>query len=180
MNNIQQLIEGNSNYLYGLDSIIKHLSDEEYQKQIDSFQSIGAHVRHIVEHYEQFLIGIKTGAVNYDKRLRSRLCETSRQCAMKKIKAIKESLISIGDKDPNCSLTLTACTDGYTSQIANGITTSLSRELLFVQQHAIHHSAQIALLCSICGKNFIDASFYLAPATVQYNRRGQQEEKLPA
>ena len=42
---------------------------------------VGAHLRHVIEHYQRFLIGTRDGEVNYDARQRDMRIATDRNLA---------------------------------------------------------------------------------------------------
>lgn len=177
MKNIDKLIQGNVQCLLQLTTVISSLPSKEYQCQVHSFQGVGVHVRHIAEHYEQFFSGLTAGRINYDERPRNYIYEVNQEAAIQKLKALNDQLLGLSSYDSASRIQLTACTDGRYSLVAEGVETSVERELLFVYQHAIHHCAQIAILVSLLGKP-VGSVFGLAPATLKYQK--EQAGNSPA
>ncbi len=167
MTNITKLVEANHQCLSQLLSVVQGLSPDQY-RQVQVVSGTGAHVRHIIEHYDIFLKSLSSGTVIYDIRERDRTCEINQLIAVKKITLIKDTLSLLSQKNTSQPLLLNACIDGKNNHIAVNIKTSVERELLFVHQHAIHHCAQIKLLLN-ASKIKCEEEFGLAPATLKFN-----------
>ncbi|WP_257264990.1 DinB family protein [Endozoicomonas sp. ONNA2] len=137
----------NEQLLSELIRAIARLPANNYQKSAvpDSSQTIGAHVRHIIEFYQCFLSGLESRYINYDNRNRDPECERNVSSAVGALLSIKERLVKLTkNASGEIHLTLNASTD------ANGTVvkaeTSVIRELLFLQCHTTHHLAIINLL----------------------------------
>lgn len=125
--------------------------------------SIGQHVRHTLEFYQCLFEA--TDSVNYDKRQRNILIESSPRHATTIIENIIELLNNIEvDKD---LISIAELPEVSTKPIS--VSSSLSRELLYVLEHAIHHMALIRILIKDEQADFdLEDSFGVAYSTLAY------------
>ncbi len=129
---------------------------------------VGAHLRHIIEHYEALLMPAQRGAVDYDGRPRDRELERSTRLARQRIVALQQRL---------ASCTGLACDEpvrvrgqgGLAGEFVFGVGSTIGRELVFVASHAIHHFALLQAHCKQFGI-YISTDFGKAPATVAHQR----------
>jgi len=147
----------------GLD-LLELLTDKHYLQGFKpAFQStIGAHFRHILEHYRCLLKQIECGVFCYDERERDQSLEQDRVYA---IKTIKSLLLGLQNFELN------AFSQNYTikdQQIYETVSTNLERELLFLQSHSVHHYAIIAAMTRLIGERPAE-SFGVAFATRTFN-----------
>ena len=137
----------NDEALAELEYLVRTISKSHYQASLSSrSSSIGTHVRHIIEFYQCLFQGLSTGWVNYDKRERKHSLESSPEEAMKHLEIIR---MKFGTIEENTVVTLSACTGPDGREISTS--SSVLRELLFLQSHTIHHLAVIALLLERTG-----------------------------
>ena len=132
----------NFNELEELEVLVRKLPATHYVQPFSKNCSpVGSHIRHIIEFYQSFLLGLELGTVNYDERPRDPELEASPGKALEQLAVIKRQLCLL-DNDSR-PLSLTACSGSETS-----ITTisNTERELLFLQSHTSHHKAIISLL----------------------------------
>lgn len=129
--------------------------------------SVGQHVRHTLEFY-QCLFSADV-AVNYDNRKRDILIESSPNHAI-----VITDMIIASVKDLNAGAPLKLLADMPTvSEQPLAVSSSLSRELLYVLEHAIHHMALIRILIKDENAEFeLHDSFGVAYSTLAY--RGQK------
>ncbi|WP_257283592.1 DinB family protein [Endozoicomonas sp. SESOKO1] len=169
----QNACQCNEQLLSELIQVIKRLSSNNYQKPAttDGRQTIGAHVRHIIEFYQCFLSGLDSRSINYDNRNRDPECERNVSSAVDALLIIKERLVKLTKNTSNeINLTLNACTD--TNGSVSTAETSVVRELLFLQCHTTHHMAIINLLLQQPGL-LPPKNFGVATSTLIYQK--QQE-----
>jgi hypothetical protein len=148
-----------------LTSVLSQLNNEEYAERLPvlSDNTIGKHVRHVLEFYDLLLTSYTTGELNYDRRRRDLVLEMDVATAVERIERIMDAVAS---SDLNRPLKLEA-------DLAEGfpvaITSSFDREILYNLEHAIHHMAliQIALNDSFTHV-VLPAHFGVAYSTVQY------------
>src|SRR5215203_2345458 len=124
--------------------------------------SIGAHVRHCLDHVSAFLDGIPAGRVSYDHRARGTEAETVRSAAFARIRALTQAVL---DLDPHVMcrgvrLQVRLDTRGTCTEVQS----TVARELAFVFNHTIHHNATMALLLAEGGTE-LPGRFGMAPST---------------
>ena len=177
---IDTIAAGNAGQLCDLVEVTERLPDQVYRRRPGKLpQTPGMHVRHIIEHYEQFFAGLAQGEVNYDARRRNRLYETDRFVACTKLRDLIALLEQLsGNKSASGIkpgiLTMVICTDGRQEKHVV-LETTPERELLFLLQHTVHHCAQIKLLLEQAGISTA-ASFGLAPSTLKFIRHHNTQE----
>ncbi len=122
--------------------------------------STGQHIRHCIEHYEEFLQAIEEQReLDYEKRPRELRVETDPLEAIRRLEAIRFSLVTklvdcheVGVRD-----------NGALSPASS----SISRELQFLLSHTVHHFALISVIASICGWR-VPRDFGIAPSTLKF------------
>lgn len=123
--------------------------------------SIGQHVRHTVEFY-QCLVHAEE-VVNYDLRKRDLQMEVDPESALGAIDAVLDSLQSV--QEDRSMLLRTGTEEDSVSEFP----TSLSRELFYVLEHAIHHMALIRILLLDAKSDFpLEEDFGVAYSTSAY------------
>ena len=149
--------------------LTSQLSDAEYAAEIDLLNgnSIGKHVRHVVEFFDLLVSGSMNDLINYDKRRHEPLYETNRQACMKKTQFLIESvsqLVPSGDVILEVSY-------GKTDEDAVKIKSSLERELAYNIEHAIHHMAIIKIAVqTVFPKVQLAENFGVAFSTVRFQK----------
>jgi hypothetical protein len=128
--------------------------------------SIGGHYRHILEHFQCLVRGIRSGEINYDARERNLRLETEVTYAtiatcdvLRAIKNYtKESLVR-----PCKVVNSVSCGPGEAPVMESNI----GREVAYCIGHAIHHYAIIRLICSHLGVE-VPKEFGVAPSTLKF------------
>lgn len=120
--------------------------------------TIGAHFRHVLEHYRCIVSQIEQSEVNYDLRERDQLLECDLSYAVSALQELRTAISNLNDQAFAKSYTI------LDQQVGTPINTSLERELLFLQSHTLHHYAMIGGMVRILGMN-TDADFGVAIAT---------------
>lgn len=142
---------------------LSDISSETYQSVASpGFQSsIGAHYRHIIEHYQCFFAQFDAEEViNYDARQRNLQIETDTAYALTQLQAVRSRLNNFSCDDKR---TVLVQDDHCVYQMRS----SLSRELMFLIGHSEHHSAMIAAMLRIFGYA-VDSQFGVANATINF------------
>lgn len=124
--------------LQQLESLANSLTKEEYAQELAvlSNQSLGKHIRHVLDFYLQLtLLG---NTLNYDQRERNTELETDPTKAIRLIQQIKKQISTL---DLNKVLLLE---QNYFDQKTQ-IKTNLKRELLYNIEHGNHHMALIRI-----------------------------------
>lgn len=123
--------------------------------------SIGAHFRHILNFYDQFLFGVNEFRIDYNRRERDTAIERNRAEALIKLAQTISRLEQVKLPDLNEHLLVSMENSGAWSR------SSVLRELDFLLSHTIHHYSLIAMLLRIYE---IDPGeeFGVAPSTLEY------------
>jgi uncharacterized damage-inducible protein DinB len=152
--------------------LLDDISLADYQEVLAPHfsSSIGAHVRHIVDHFLALKQASTTGEIDYIKRNRHGDVEQFPQSAIAECESIRAWLYK------TCSSELLnqrvqVITDIDISHTkSTACESTLERELVFVASHAIHHYALIRIIRNMQGKA-LPEFFGYAPATVTYITR---------
>ena len=128
--------------------------------------SIGQHYRHILEHFQCLVRGLRSGEINYDSRERNPRLETEVTFAtiatcdvLRAIKNYSEETLG-----RSCQVVHSV---SYGATIPTSIESNLGREMAYCTGHAIHHYAIIRLICSELGID-VPAEFGFAPSTLKH------------
>ncbi len=121
--------------------IINQLSQEQFSSKLNVLNgsSIGQHVRHILEFYICLSQGIRSGIVDYDKRVRNHSIESDPEYAAMILEELS-SLFCCGEREDMALIN----TIEYNSHVIS-TNSSVSRELIYLIEHSIHHYAIIAI-----------------------------------
>ena len=145
------------------------LSDEEYGAKLDLLNgnSIGKHVRHVLEFFELLVEGCTKGLVNYDKRYHEPLFETDTQAALVKLKSLINEIEDISIEEEVILEVSYVSTKADTVRIKS----SKERELAYNIEHAIHHMAIIEIaIQTIFPKVKLADNFGVAYSTIRYHK----------
>ena len=159
MNNITQF------NIITLNNLIKLISplDKIYaQKNIHlNNETIGKHVRHIIDFYLCFINGIKIKFIDYDKRERNKKVENDKEYAIKTISVIINLLKNSYLNTPitiNLNLSITK----------SSLNSSIERELMYIVDHAIHHGHIIQLFIQNHYPNGYNNIEFYSPSTLDH------------
>ncbi|KEQ18180.1 hypothetical protein GZ78_11580 [Endozoicomonas numazuensis] len=163
----------NISTLSELESVLLHLSEKQYKKTSSLLSSsVGTHVRHIIEFYHCFFKGLDYGAIDYDNRPRNPVLEESVDQALEYLKNV-HLLLSGQDMSHYPETVSVVALTGSGSPVQTS--SSIIRELLFLQSHTTHHLALIALMLEQEGIK-LPLDFGVATST----RRHRQAAEEPA
>lgn len=130
--------------------------------------SIGAHLRHILDHYASLLAGVEAGVVDYDERSRDREVELDVTAALGRAEAVRRGLLALADAPPR-TLGIQLRGGGEAEVDLGTSPTSTSRELHAVLLHTVHHYAIIA--AELRGRGLsCPPELGVAPATLGWRR----------
>lgn len=162
--------EANDARLQQLAELVRHLSPEDYVGHNGHDDTIGAHVRHLLEHYESLL---RSGgdAVDYTRRARDGRVAGCAVTALERIETIRAELARYITHEPDSAgarpVEVVGVHDGTPEMPAFGLASSAGRELMFVLSHTVHHMALIAPLARQRGLT-VPAGFGVAPSTLRH------------
>lgn len=136
--------------------------DVEHYQYVDSptfTSSVGAHFRHVIEHYRCFLKCSEKQGICYDARQREVNLEVDLDLAVVAFEELEARFKSLENSIIEQSYILH---DGISDK---PVQTNAARELLFLQSHTIHHYALIGVMLK--KRNIVvDKSFGVATATL--------------
>lgn len=160
---LTQLVAVNVEVLGQMTELLSSLSSEKYGQNNDSDGSIGQHTRHIIEFYECFSEGYQKGVVNYDSRRRNPLVETDPTVATNELQHIIQDLEKITGESK-----FTVLAESFGQDLIE-VPSSVSREVLYLLEHTIHHMAIIRLLVKSCSPDHdLPKEFGVAYSTLRY------------
>ena len=150
---------------------LDRVGDEAYAHPIEGPEkepaaSLGAHYRHVLDHFLCLAEGIRTGQVNYDQRRRNPQLQSSVTCARLVTEDLFAELGSLSREvlQRECAVTYSV---SYGETEAAAVRSNLAREVMFCVGHAIHHYAILKLLCAGAGVK-LPYEFGAAPSTLKH------------
>jgi hypothetical protein len=129
---------------------------------------VGAHLRHVIEHYEALIVPDEPGVVDYDQRPRDRELATKTSVARLRLQGLLRQLAGWTGSRLDAPVQVRGL-GGLAGDFHFAVPSSVGRELVFVASHAIHHYAVLQPHCTQHGIP-ISAEFGRAPATVAHER----------
>lgn len=145
------------------------MSDTEYTAALELLNgnTIGKHVRHIMEFFDLLISGCFSGVINYDRRKHDEQLETSTKAAMQKIEQLKSSISALSLEEEIILEVSYANNDEEKETIKS----SVGRELAYNIEHAIHHMAIIKIaIQTVFPKVKLADHFGVAYSTVRYQK----------
>jgi uncharacterized damage-inducible protein DinB len=150
--------------------VVRGLSDSQFvHKPVGVIQSsVGAHIRHCLDHVSALLASLNTGSLNYDERIRGTEIETSRFAAFVHIDRLIRDTghITAEDLDRPVAVSVLLCSGVPAIEVQS----TIGRELAFVINHTIHHNALLDAMVRTLGVR-PPQRFGYAPATIQFLER---------
>lgn len=146
---------------------LNKLNYDEYTHKIEPLNnsSIGEHVRHIIELFQQLEVGYNTGVLNYDARKRDERIQQNLDFAIESIAKIVESIT----KENKKIQLITLLTDNE-----NLIETNYYRELMYNLEHCIHHQALLKIGFNYLGIDKLPEDYGVAKSTLIYRKQCAQ------
>jgi hypothetical protein len=142
--------------------------DATYSRMVEApySASIGGHYRHILEHFQCLVRGIRSGEINYDARERNPRLETEVTYATIATCDVLRAIKNYTEKSLARPCTVVNSVS-YGSGKAPIMESNIGRELAYCAAHAIHHYAIIRLLCNHLGVD-VPKEFGIAPSTLKF------------
>jgi len=146
------------------------LSRQEFSQPCKNLfnNTIGQHVRHIIELFQCLENGYAAGVINYEKRKRDTTIENDKVLAAQLLKTIYAGL----DK-PDKELILEAIYDEHSDKPIR-ISTNFYREIAYNLEHTIHHMALIRVGISEVSNIRLPEDFGIATSTVKHRKQCAQ------
>jgi uncharacterized damage-inducible protein DinB len=157
--------------------VFLQLTDSLNQLQPDQYihscknlsgNTVGQHVRHIIEMFQCLEAGYMNGEVDYEKRKRDKQIETDKDFATDILKEISRQI-----SRENKTLSLLT----YYDELQEGpekISTNYFREIAYNMEHTIHHMALIRVGLRELGDMPVDDSYGVASSTLKYRKQCAQ------
>lgn len=136
--NVREL---NVKQLRVLKNLISKLTPQQYTQpaHLPHGPTIGRHLRHIIEHYQQLLSALVDGQLNYANRPRETKMENQPNIALEQLTHIEKTLEST---------TLLTSYPLVLHSNKQALRSSWGRELEFVHSHTVHHLALIHIIAA--------------------------------
>ena len=152
--------------LLQLRDVLENLSNTQYAAPVEllSGASIGQHVRHIVEFFEELALGYENGTINYDRRNRNHLLEINRYLAIQLLSGMMFA-VDRPDKD----LLLVAHLSSTDAEPVV-IRTNYFRELLYNIEHMVHHMALLRIGINEVAEIELPGHFGVAASTLKFRQ----------
>lgn len=170
---LSPLIDENVQTLAQLAKLLGSVSAQDYQRPLGAkaTQSLGKHVRHILEHYQTLLDACATApaqaSFDYEQRKREAALETQPDRASERVADLQAGLKALANMPPFTALTLSYPVAVGETDEPTALPTSLGRELAFLTSHSIHHMALLGLLGEQLGMAPPE-HFGVHPSTLRY------------
>lgn len=149
-------------------TLLFELGDRTYSRTASApfHASIGGHYRHVLEHFQSLIRGLRTSEINYDARERNMRLQSEVTYASIATCDVLRAL-----KHYDSPLLLRECkvinSVGYSATKPLQMESNIGRELAYCVGHAIHHYAIIRLIAHEFGL-LLPAEFGVAPSTLKH------------
>lgn len=153
-----------------LKGLCLQLKAEEYSKSLDLLMdnSIGKHIRHILEFYQCLMYASINGVVNYDERKHSKDIEGNPAIALSLLSDIDHWL---NKERESVEVKMIVCYDNVGGESVT-LETNLDRELSYNIEHAIHHMAIIRIALNMEFSHIkVPSGFGIAYSTQKFKNR---------
>ena len=167
-----QLAAQNLYFLHQGRQLIDQLDDHLFSEPPSglSTASVGAHLRHAIDCFRCFLLGLEQGRIDYDARQRQTTIETDRTTADAALADLVCALEELDGRSPEEPLEVKVDAAAWEDSGQHWHRSTLGRELQFLLSHTVHHYALIALI--LRGHGFDPgADFGVAPSTLEHQRK---------
>jgi uncharacterized damage-inducible protein DinB len=149
--------------------LCNQLGDDEFAASLELLNgnTLGKHIRHVVEFFVLLIEGYRDGIINYDKRQHSELLES-------RVDLMKGKLVEIRDNVQNLQLGKELVLEvSYDTNDPEGVKlkSSIDRELAYNIEHAIHHMAIIKIAVqTLFPRISLSEHFGIAYSTIRYQK----------
>jgi uncharacterized damage-inducible protein DinB len=153
-----------------LSDSLERLDRDQYNYSCKNLSgnTIGQHVRHIIEMFLCLEKGYQSGEVDYEKRERDILIETDKNFAASLLKEIIRQV-----SKENKSIYLLTYYDDQRDE-PEKINSNYFREIAYNLEHTIHHMALIRVGLRELGDIPVDDSYGVASSTLKYRQQCAQ------
>jgi uncharacterized damage-inducible protein DinB len=151
-------------------AFVESLPPGAYGKRVEAVQgSIGGHLRHCLEHVDEWLQGLDRGSLCFEERRRDPRVQGQAAAALNEIQRLRQALrqaCAAGEQQRPLEARST-----LTGRLEDSLScaSTAERELIYVGLHFVHHMALMAVAARLQGLP-VPEDFGKAPATVAYER----------
>ena len=159
-----EAVVGNAQVLDQCVEVLRRMDDETYATAGgDEGSPVGAHFRHIFDHYQLLLAGLTSGRIDYDARGRDPRLEQERGYAIEVAIGLRDALNNVS-ADLGARHLQVSTRSLADNEMPDWSGSTVRRELQFLVSHTVHHCA---LIKQILRQHGFDAGeeFGLAPST---------------
>jgi hypothetical protein len=162
------ILQAGNEILMQAEQLLDLVDDASYSEPVEAAfnATLGAHMRHCIDHFTSFLAGVAETRINYDHRERDTKLETERSFARERIGDIRDSLARLTPASLNRASSVT-CKVRYAGEFSQSAVTTFGRELMYVVAHAMHHFALMRIMGSLL-KLDLPSDFGVAPSTLAH------------
>ena len=163
-----QLVDGCRHCVKQCEQILELLDQDSYISHVEATSSIGAHMRHILDRFQCFFAGLRSGVIDYDQRERDKSIEISLEAASFALTSISRSIDSM-DLDEVLGKSIEVRESVHHESPLAEVPSTFDREIMGLISHSTHHLAIIALIAKSLSFE-IDDDFGKAPSTLASER----------
>ena len=169
MQSSERIIGNSIHVLRQAVELLGRLTDDQYATAGPGryASSVGAHIRHILDHYFRFLDGLSGGRIDYDSRTRDPRIEDDRAFAIAQFNGTIVRLQSFVGVDARHALETRVEVGDVAAGDVEWVASTVGREIDFLLSHAIHHYGMIAIMLRMEGFD-PGSEFGVAPSTLRY------------
>ncbi len=164
---MNQLLKGCSEALEQVSVIIHAIG--QHTEEVYQTTRAGSHVRHMVDHFIALQQGIASGIIDYNRRNRDSVIESDINEGLQAIENIINALGKMTTQDRKVSVISEI--DCHQT-LSEHFDSTVRRELLYLINHTIHHTAYMKLLVKPFGVELPD-EIGIAPGTATFLRNTQ-------
>ena len=166
---IQALAAENIKTLREGEQLLDSIDQEQFVRSTAPVfhSTIGAHFRHLLEHFVCFFEQHSSGKVLYDSRRRDQSLEESYVCCRAGLQDVIDKLGGFANSQVNQEILVQD--SGSTGLVSS----TTARELLFLQSHCLHHFAIVGAISRAVGADPA-ANFGVAISTREHHDSSDQ------
>lgn len=124
--------------------------------------TVGAHVRHCLDHIRAVVDGRLAGCIDYDQRERGTSIETDAGAAAVELRRLRNGVSRLTNASPAEPVVVAIMPTHDGGKIR--VQSTLARELAFILSHTIHHNAMVRGMATLLGAH-VPSTFGYAPST---------------
>ncbi len=159
--------------------LLEKLDEGTYAKPLDLFNgsSIGQHFRHILDIYDCLFKGLAAGRIDYGDRQRDLRMEQEPRYAAGILEGFSRQTAEVEESK---HVEILADFSADFNKERPVVKSSVSRELMYGYDHAVHHLAMIKMGLKVSASNVeISPETGVAPSTLKH-RKGQRSQMKDA